>query len=165
MHAAFITIMNKRTEKTILVADDDLFYREIVSSHLESLGYSVVKTSSGAKAHELLQADGRYDLAILDVFMGGKSGIEVLERFKRSVDLCGIEDMPIIIMTSDDSEETELRIRAARATLLLLKPFTKEALTEVVEQLVRCKPKPRAKWLGDEVTTVIHPKTDDKQLT
>ena len=132
--------MNER--KTILVADDDLFYREVVAAQLEGLGYAVVVVSSGAKAQRELQSGRRYDLAILDVFMAGKTGLEVLERFKESVDLCEAEDMPIVVISSDDSEETELRIRAARANMFLLKPFTKEALKEAVEQLLRLRTTP-----------------------
>lgn len=137
MFAALSLNMNKSTRKTILVADDDLFYREVVSSHLESLGHTVVKTNSGSKALKLLLSGGGYDLAILDVFMEGKTGIEVLERIKKSVDYCEMEDVPVIVMTSDDSVGTEFKVRAARANAFLLKPFTMEALTEVVEQLVR----------------------------
>ncbi len=131
--------MNGTEKKNILVADDDLFYREMVSSSLESKGYSVVKTGSGSRALSLLQSGERYDLAILDVFMGGKTGIEVLERFKKSVDYCELKDMPVIVMSSDDSATTEFKARAARANAFLLKPFSKEALTEAVEQLVHCK--------------------------
>jgi len=120
-----------------LLADDDLFYRELISSHLESHGFSVVKTHSGSNALGQLLSSGRYSLAILDIFMGGKTGIEVLELFKKAVDLCEADDVPIIAITSDDSEETELRSRAARVNIFLLKPFTKEALLEAVEQLVR----------------------------
>jgi len=128
---------SKRAGEKILVADDDLFYREMVSSHLESIGFTVVKAHSGSIALKHLQSHERYALAVLDIFMGGKNGIEVLESFKRSVDLCELDDVPVIAMTSDDSETTEFRARAARASVFLLKPFTKEALTEAVEQLVR----------------------------
>ncbi len=129
--------MNEHDGKKILEADDDLFYREMVSSHLESLGYAVVKTHSGSSALTHLLSKEHYDLAILDVFMGGKTGIEVLERFKKSVDFCEIEDVPVIAMSGDDSETTEFQARAARASVFLLKPFTKETLAEAVEQLVR----------------------------
>ena len=129
--------MNEKPWKTILLADDDLFYREMISLHLESHGFSVVKTHSGSDALKRLLSKGQYSLAILDIFMGGKTGFEVLEQFKKAVDFCETDDLPVIAITSDDSEGTELRIRAARANMFLLKPFTKEALLEAVEQLMR----------------------------
>ena len=119
------------------MADDDLFYREMVSSHLESMGFAVVKAHSGWTALRHLQSKGPFVLAVLDIFMGGKSGIEVVELFKKAVDRCDIDDVPIIVMTGDDSQATEFRVRSARASVFLLKPFTKEALIEVVEQLAK----------------------------
>jgi len=107
----------------------------VVAEYLQGMGYAVIKAQSGPQALKLLLARDDLHLAILDVFMQGLTGIEVLAQFRKSVDLCETREIPVIVITSDFSAETELRARMAKADIFLLKPFTKEALAEIVAQL------------------------------
>ncbi|MBW1728683.1 MAG: hypothetical protein JRJ62_14145 [Deltaproteobacteria bacterium] len=45
--------------------------------------------------------------------------------------------VPVIVITGDDSEETELAARKARADYFMLKPFSKKKISEVVNHLLK----------------------------
>ncbi len=127
-----------RAKRKVLVADDDLYYREMIASLLERMGYAFVMVRNGTSALRMMLEGDDLDLAILDVFMEELSGIEVLEQFQRAVELNGVTPFPVIVMTADCSPETELKARLAGANVFLLKPFTTEVLAESVAQLIDC---------------------------
>ena len=103
-----------RSSLTALIVDDDEFINELLGHWLHALGFHTEHAASGAEALERL-CTVQADLLLLDVYMPGISGLEVLERIRsQSTHSCG-EDMAIIIMTaSSDAESpvTALRHRA-----------------------------------------------------
>jgi hypothetical protein len=68
-------------EGSILVVDDLVENRELLSRRLSRLGYSVKSVESGERALEAI-ADTPADLILLDILMPGLDGIEVLRRLK-----------------------------------------------------------------------------------
>jgi len=72
---------NNFTKARILIADDDFSVREIISLRLTDEGYHCTVASDGDSASEKLHAC-QFDLALLDIKMPGKSGIEVLEEIQ-----------------------------------------------------------------------------------
>lgn len=119
----------------ILVADDDLFYRRLVTGWLEGMGYEVTAVADGDETFRQWQvAEPAFDCLVLDVYMAGISGLELLEKIR---EIIAIEDnrgrrAPVIIMTSDENAQTELEARQKKAFSFLIKPFTKEQLEKVV---------------------------------
>lgn len=65
------------------------------------------------------------DIVFLDISMPGVNGFEVLAYIKRSRDLA---ETPVIVVTSDDQQETARRAKAAGALQMLVKPVTLEKL-------------------------------------
>ncbi len=63
----------------ILVVDDDLFQRELISKVLRKDGYQVVEACDGALALEILQALS-FDLVITDFMMPKLNGLEFVEQ-------------------------------------------------------------------------------------
>jgi CheY-like chemotaxis protein len=120
----------------VLVADDDLFYRKIVSQWVMAMGHEVVQAHNGAEALALYD-NGGFDLLVLDVFMDKMTGLELLKRLTRNAEIKATTRIPVVIITSDDSESTERTAREARATFFLLKPFSMETLVNVVEEAVK----------------------------
>ena len=113
----------------ILVVDDEEVMRELVSSMLESEGYSVIAAGGGAQALETI-AKGRPDLVLLDLNMPGVSGWEVIARLNDQP-----SPPPIVAMSGMGVEEPpELRGLSAFVYGYLPKPF---GVTELVRTCAR----------------------------
>jgi len=120
----------------IWVVDDDLFYRKLISEELKAYGHDVTTLHNGMNLSLVLEEE-HPDLLILDVFMAQKNGIDLLEDLNRKTENRGELRVPVIVITGDDSEETELAARKARADYFMLKPFSKKKISEVVNHLLK----------------------------
>ena len=112
----------------ILVADDDRTTRLLVSELLRAEKFTVVTASDGAEALKKLRG-GRFDLALLDVWMPKKNGIEVLAALKKSGNRT-----KTVVMTSDDTPETLLSAIREQACQYISKPIEPAALAAVVRE-------------------------------
>ena len=119
----------------ILVADDDLFYRRLITDWLHKMGHEVTSVTNGNDAlREWQQSNPPFDCIVVDVFMDGMSGPELLEKIQEIVIA---EDnrkrrLKAIAMTSDESIGTEIAVRQVQAISLLIKPFAEERFAEVI---------------------------------
>ena len=85
----------------ILVVDDNLFNRELMSRHLERQGHEVRAAADGLAALELLRAES-FDVAIIDVMMPGMNGYQLLERIRAEEALKGVHT--IVISALEDTQ-------------------------------------------------------------
>ncbi len=85
----------------ILVVDDNLFNRELLSRHLERQGHEVRAAGDGLAALELLRAES-FDVAIIDVMMPGMNGYQLLERMRAEEALKGVH--AIVISALEDTQ-------------------------------------------------------------
>jgi CheY-like chemotaxis protein len=116
----------------ILVVDDNQSLRLMVAQVLEERGYVTVAVESGEAA--LVAATHEPpDLCVVDFFMPGMSGAQLIRELRASPDgrLCQV---PAIGLTAYKSGERELL--AAGAALVLRKPWNEAALVEAVERLL-----------------------------
>ncbi|MBT6612607.1 MAG: response regulator, partial [Deltaproteobacteria bacterium] len=67
----------------ILIVDDELIIRESLGGWLERDGYSVSKAASGEEALDMIRKI-YFDILLVDIKMGGMSGIELLKRGKEN---------------------------------------------------------------------------------
>lgn len=119
----------------ILVADDDRTTRTLVSELLRAENFTVVCAADGAEALKKLKQD-RFDLALLDVRMPKKNGIEVLAALKK------VKKSPkVIVMTSDDAPETLLGAIREQAYKYIGKPVDPQTLISVVKESLDKKSK------------------------
>jgi CheY-like chemotaxis protein/anti-sigma regulatory factor (Ser/Thr protein kinase) len=112
----------------ILVADDDRTTRLLISELLRSEKFTVVSAVDGADALKKLR-ENKFDLALLDVWMPKKNGIEVLAALRKSRD-----PFKAIVMTSDDTPETLLGAIREQAYQYISKPIEPAELLAVVKQ-------------------------------
>jgi len=117
--------------KNVLVVDDDRVTRHLVQSVLERAGYSVATAGDGTEALERSLGTGvdSPDLILLDVWMPGMSGLDVLARLRAE----GLQSR-VVVMTSDDTPETLLSALKGQALHFMSKPIDPGALIEVVER-------------------------------
>jgi CheY-like chemotaxis protein/anti-sigma regulatory factor (Ser/Thr protein kinase) len=121
----------------ILVVDDDRTTRRLLALQLRGAGYTVAEASDGRRALERVGREA-FDLVLLDVWMPGMDGVEVLERLR---------DTPsrprVVMMTADDASETLLRAIRQHAYRYLAKPVEPAQLVEVVRSVLAAGPELR----------------------
>ena len=87
---------------SILFAEDDLTLQRLVAEQLSEQGYSVTTADNGLQAIELLDRQ-QFDLALLDIRMPGKDGLEVLQHLRehtpltRAVMLTGVDEFSVAL--------------------------------------------------------------------
>ncbi len=120
---------------TILVADDNEANRELVSALLGAEGYQVVCVADGRQARETVDSDS-IDLALLDVVMPRPTGFELCQAMKSKSETRLI---PVILLTSLNSEADRIHGLMCGADDFLTKPVNKQELLARVQSLLRLK--------------------------
>jgi PAS domain S-box-containing protein len=115
-----------------LVADDDLAVRYILSIHLRDIGVDVVETENGEDALKAIK-ERNPDIALLDIYMPGIDGFELLRRIKQDPKTSGIH---VIVMTSDNRLETREKVIRMGADDFIAKPVTEEEVIPRVRKFV-----------------------------
>ncbi len=124
-----ITLEQSPTEKpaTILVIDDDMTTRELLTRHIGKLGYHVVVADTGQKGLELAQQI-RPDAITLDVMMPGMDGWMVLTELKKHEEL---QHIPVIMLSMVENQELGYSLGAAE---YLLKPIDQQQVLRVLQK-------------------------------
>lgn len=115
----------------LLLVEDDRSLADGLQSILEAAGYAVDRADDGEDALYLGQSED-YDLVILDLGLPRRSGIEVLERWRREGRL-----MPVLILTARDTWREKVIGLKAGADDYLAKPFHPEELLARLGALLR----------------------------
>ena len=119
----------------ILLIDDELIPRKVISSTLERAGYTVDTCENGQEGLNTLlnNEPNTYFLIILDWMMPIMDGIAFLHELKKHASLLVI---PVIMLTAvDDSTEVVQAIEAG-ATDYLTKPVDPAALLSLIEEFL-----------------------------
>jgi len=115
---------------TVLVVDDEPFFRRVIADPLRACGYKVLEIGDGAEVPALL---GRHQvMAILtDLEMPGVSGLELLNQV-RQLD----PDLPVVIVSGHRDFVLAREVLRAGAIDYLVKPFNDEELLQSVARAV-----------------------------
>jgi signal transduction histidine kinase len=106
-------------EARILVVDDEVVNRVLLTTNLEESGYLVETAEDGQQALEILSAQ-QFDVVLLDLIMPRMDGYQVLAQMKRDDVLRRI---PVIVISSTDEMDSIVRCIEMGATDYLTKPF------------------------------------------
>lgn len=109
----------EKTDKRILVVDDEQDLCEILSFNIQTEGYHVDTANSAEEALEMDIAS--YDLLLLDVMMGGMSGFQLAKKLKENPMTAHV---PIIFLTARDTENDTLTGFNLGADDYISKPFS-----------------------------------------
>jgi two-component system alkaline phosphatase synthesis response regulator PhoP len=119
-------------ERKILVVDDEADIRDILQFNLEKAGYAVDCAESAEEALEILSAE--HGLILLDVMMGGMSGIKLAEHLRNEKG----NDIPIIFLTALNGQNDLLAGFSAGGDDYITKPFSiQEVIARVMAVLKR----------------------------
>jgi len=119
--------------RSILAVDDSASMRQMVSFTLRSAGFDVVEAVDGVDAFDKARARP-FDLVLTDQNMPRLDGIGLTRRLR---DCPGFKATPILILTTESSDEMKQAGRAAGATGWMVKPFDPTKLVEVIRKVVR----------------------------
>ncbi|HSM40533.1 MAG TPA: nitrogen regulation protein NR(I), partial [Afifellaceae bacterium] len=111
---------------TVLVADDDAAIRTVLNQALSRAGYTVSLTSNAGTLWRWV-AEGEGDLVITDVVMPDQNVFDILPRMKRTR-----PDLPIIVMSAQNTFMTAITASEKGAYDYLPKPFDLKELTAIV---------------------------------
>ena len=115
----------------VLVAEDENFSRTILTSMIERWGYEPIVVENGEQALEVLQQEDAPNLILLDWYMPGMSGLEVLQKEKKKKNL----KLPyIILLTANAEKEDVLQGINAGANDYVLKPYDRDDLKTRIDR-------------------------------
>lgn len=118
--------MSNNNEISVLLVDDEEYYREALARRLIRRGLKVAEEAGGAAALERLAREAP-DVVLLDVKMPGLDGLEVLRRIKAMRPLT-----EVILLTGHAHLETSITGLERGAFDYLLKPVPLEELVEKI---------------------------------
>ena len=122
---------------TILVVDDELGIRALLSEILTDEGHNVELAEDAAQARACRERM-RPDLVLLDIWMPDVDGITLLKEWGAA----GLLTMPVIMMSGHGTIDTAVEATKHGAMAFLEKPITLQKLLRAVEQAL-AKPAPR----------------------
>ena len=114
----------------ILIAEDDLTSRTMLSVVLKKTGHETVETTNGLEALEALEKSDAPEIAILDWMMPIMDGVEVIRRIRAKAD--GPQPHIIMLTTKSDKADIVAALEAG-ADDYLVKPFHPAELRARVE--------------------------------
>jgi DNA-binding NtrC family response regulator len=113
----------------ILVVDDELGIRDLLSEILNDEGHQVDLAENAAQAR-LARAQARPDLVLLDIWMPDTDGVTLLKEWSAG----GLLTMPVIMMSGHATIDTAVEATKIGAIAFLEKPITLQKLLKAVEQ-------------------------------
>lgn len=113
--------------RQLMLVDDDRLVLATLANGLLSAGYQVTTAESVNEAEELLAGYPRPDLAIIDVLMPGRSGLELAERLR------DLDHIPCVLLTATGEQQIVQRATAAGALAYLVKPIDTPQLVPAIE--------------------------------
>ncbi|MCE7797447.1 response regulator [Sphingobium sufflavum] len=121
--------MEKTTK--ILTVDDSRSMRALLRVALLERGYDVAEAEDGVEALEWLETNSA-DVIITDINMPRLDGFGLIEKVRSSSRHI---DRPILVLTTESSDEKKKRARDAGATGWIVKPFDPEKLAAAVRRV------------------------------
>ena len=112
-----MTSAPRRRAETVLIVDDEVAFVELLSDHLSSCGFRILKAGDGLEALQLLKKN-KVDLLLTDLQMPRMTGLEVVETLARQ-DLLP----PTVVMSAYGSLELALQAVRLGAVDYIPKPF------------------------------------------
>ncbi len=116
----------------ILAVDDSASLRQMVSFTLREAGHEVVEAADGVEALDLARTAAA-DLVISDVNMPRMDGISLVRELRGMPEY---KFTPILLLTTESSDDKKQEGKAAGATGWLVKPFDPEALLTTIKRVL-----------------------------
>ena len=123
------------SKEIILIIDDEIDMREIISEVLTSLNYRVIEACDGEEGLQIFEEmHNDIALVITDIVMPNLGGVETAKKMRAYN-----TRLPVILMTGYDIKDTLLSKNSIEGCIVLSKPFSFEALSRSIRTLLESK--------------------------
>ena len=119
--------------KTVLVVDDSVSMRQIVSFTLKGAGYQVVEAEDGKEALEKLNGGAKPNLIITDLNMPNIDGISLIKAVR---EMPAHKVTPILMLTTESSEDKKKEGKSVGATGWVVKPFNPDQMLATINKVM-----------------------------
>lgn len=126
------SLRSRKTQRTILVIEDDETIRLALRRVFEGEGYRVVAAADGTELSGVLDSDP-VDLIVLDVGLPWINGFELAEMMKASPDL---SEIPLVFLSAHTDQEDIKRGFKVGADDYIKKPFDIEKVKRTINTLI-----------------------------
>jgi two-component system, chemotaxis family, chemotaxis protein CheY len=120
-------------QQTVLIVDDSSSLRCVVQQLLTEAGYRTLEAEGAQQALALLDGQ-KVHLILCDLYMPDTDGLALIRQIKQ---LPAYKFTPVIILSTEKSEEKKLEAYAIGAKAWVIKPFHPSQLLNAVAKLVR----------------------------
>ncbi len=114
----------------VLIIDDDVDLLDVISYALRREGFNVQIAADGQQAIQRVQSS-KPDVILLDLRLPKMNGLDVLRRIREA------DDIPVIVLTALNDEETILKAFNLGADDFVTKPFSPRQLTARIRAVIR----------------------------
>lgn len=116
----------------ILFLEDEVIIREVITEYMNVAGHKVTECDNGDEAIERFR-EKKFDLAVLDIRVPGRSGLKVLEYIRKELRL----DIGVIMLTAYEDVNTQVEAFNFFADDYITKPVSPIILLKRIEVLLR----------------------------
>jgi two-component system cell cycle response regulator len=160
-------MVKKKMDELVLIVDDDAEIKNSIHEFITKSGYNCLTASSAEEAVELLKSN-HVNVAIADIMLPGKDGLELTDIMKQK------HDIDVIVMTGYSNEYSYEEVITKGASDLIFKPFRFEELLlrlkkvlknrQVIKDRARVLDKLEKLAITDGLTTLYNLRHFYKQL-
>jgi two-component system chemotaxis response regulator CheY len=118
--------------KIILAVDDSTSIRQMVAFTLKSAGYTVIEAVDGQDGLDKIKAQA-IDLVLTDQNMPKMDGLTMIKNLRSQPQYSAT---PILMLTTESSDEMKSQGKSVGATGWIVKPFDPHKLLEVVKKVI-----------------------------
>ena len=129
-HAHSELDVNEAAVRRAMVVDDVRSDRKLIALYLTDMGLKAIEAVGAAQAMNIVMRDP-VDLIVVDQRLAEFSGPDLVQRMRDE----GVKST-IVAVSADDREQIKTQMLEAGSNAFLVKPFTRDALKEVVEDLL-----------------------------
>jgi chemotaxis protein histidine kinase CheA/CheY-like chemotaxis protein len=123
-----------RNEPLVLVVDDSITVRELLSLSFNKLGYRVEQARDGQEAWDKLRGGLPCDMIFCDIEMPRMNGLELLANLQKDDNL---KSIPVAMLTSRGADKHRQLANELGARAYLTKPYTEKDLMDVAQRLIQ----------------------------
>ncbi|MEA5469546.1 response regulator [Spirulina sp. 06S082] len=120
-------------ESIVLIVDDSITVRELLSMSFSKSGYRVEQARDGQDAWDKLRSGMPCDIVFCDIEMPRVDGLEFLGRVQKDEELC---DIPVAMLTSRGADRHRKVAAELGASGYFTKPYLEEVLLDAAERMI-----------------------------
>ncbi len=123
-----------KIDPTVLIVDDSITVRELLSLTFNKAGYRVEQARDGQEAWDKLRSGLPCDIVFCDIEMPRCDGLELLSRIQKDANL---NHLPIAMLTSRGADRHRQMAIQFGASGYFTKPYLEEALLEAAARMLK----------------------------